>query len=173
VRLVPLDRARHLDNAVRWLNDPETTSWLMLGDLPLSRLAEEEYFNKVALGDPNDVQFAVETCRGEHVGFCGIHRIEWRHRVAETGTVIGDKRRWRQGLGLDAMRVRTRYAREVLGLRQLYATVFAENEASRRALQRAGYSEVGRLPRRYWKRGRHRDVLLLLCELEQRVRSRA
>lgn len=46
VRLVPLDKERHLANAVSWLNDPEVTAWTLVGDLPMTRLAEEDYFNK-------------------------------------------------------------------------------------------------------------------------------
>jgi hypothetical protein len=40
VRLVPLDRSLHLDNAVSWFNDPEVTAWTLAGDWPLGRLAE-------------------------------------------------------------------------------------------------------------------------------------
>ena len=35
VRLVPLDKARHLENAVLWLNDPKLTAWTLIGDFPL------------------------------------------------------------------------------------------------------------------------------------------
>ena len=37
IRLVPLDRDKHLENAVRWFNDPEVTRWLETGDWPLTR----------------------------------------------------------------------------------------------------------------------------------------
>ena len=32
VRLVPLDKDRHLENALRWFNDPTITAWLETGD---------------------------------------------------------------------------------------------------------------------------------------------
>ena len=71
-----------------------------------------------------------------------------------------------QGYGTDAARVRTRYAFEVLGLRQLYSEVFVENAASLKMLGHVGYREAGRVPRRYWKRGAYRDVVLLVNERE-------
>lgn len=61
-------------------------------------------------------------------------------------------------------RVRTRYCFEVLGLRMLISHVFPENEASLRMLARAGYKEVARMPRRYWKRGAYRDLVILVAE---------
>ena len=44
VRLVPLDFDRHFENCYRWINDPDTNEWLAVGDFPMSRLAEKEWF---------------------------------------------------------------------------------------------------------------------------------
>jgi RimJ/RimL family protein N-acetyltransferase len=167
VRLVPLDRSRHLDNAVAWFNDPEVTNWTLVGDWPLCRLAEEEFFAKAEgtslFTTPADVFLAVETLEGEHIGFTGVHRIDWRHGVGSTGTVIGRKDFWRRGFGADTVRVRTAYAFDVLGLRLLLSEAFVGNEASLRMLSRVGYREVGRIPARYFKRGAHRDIVLFAC----------
>jgi [ribosomal protein S5]-alanine N-acetyltransferase len=165
VRLVSLDKTAHFANCVRWLNDPAVTRWTLLGDLPLTRIAEEQFFERVCHPgpEPHELVLAIET-RGEvaeHVGVTGLHAIEWRHGVAQTGLIIGRSQLWSRGLGGDAMRVRTRYAFEVLGLRLLLSQVFAENAASLRALAKVGYREVGRIPQRYWKRGAWRDLVLL------------
>ena len=165
VRLVPLDKAKHLENALAWMNDPEVTAWTHMGDLPLTRLAEEEYFAQTGRDDTS-VGLAVETLAGEHIGFSGLHRIEWRHGAAVTGTIIGRRDLRGKGYGADAAQVRTRYAFEVLGLRLLLSEVMAENTASLRMLQKAGYREVGRIPRRWWKRGAYRDVVILVLERE-------
>jgi RimJ/RimL family protein N-acetyltransferase len=169
VRLVPLDKERHLDNLLRWMSDPDVTEMTLVGDLPISRLSEEDFFNRVTgpVGaHPSDIVLAVETLAGEHVGIAGIHRIQWRHGVAITGTIIGPEEFRGKGYGTDTARLRTRYAFEVLGLRLLMSEVFAENDASLRMLRRVGYREVGRIPRRYWKRGAFRDVVLLVAERE-------
>jgi RimJ/RimL family protein N-acetyltransferase len=170
VRLVPLDKARHLENALLWINDPEVTAWTLVGDTPLARLAEEEFFDRATRAHPageSDVHFAVETLGGEHIGFSGLHRIDWRNGFAMTGTILGRRDLWRQGYGSDAARVRTDYAFEVLGLRLLISEVMAENVGSLRMLKNAGYREAGRLPKRYWKRGAFRDVILLVLERKE------
>ena len=157
VRLVPLDRDKHLENALRWFNDPEVTRWLETGDWPLTRGAEEEFFRAGERQDRASVQFAVESLQGEHVGFSGLRSIDWQSRVAVSGSVIGRKDLWGRGFGTDAANVRNRYAFEVLGLRLLIATVIADNGASLKMLAKAGYTESGRVPGRYWKRGAYRD----------------
>lgn len=160
VRLVPLDRDKHLDNALLWLNDPQTTTWLLVGDLPITRLAEEEYFEQAMKSTTEQVQFAIETLQGQHIGFTGLFKIDWQHASASSGTVIGPPESRGQGLGSDALRVRTRYAFEVLGLRLLLTEAMSENLASCKSLRNAGYQEIGRVPKRYWRRGAYRDVTL-------------
>jgi RimJ/RimL family protein N-acetyltransferase len=161
VRLVPLDREKHLDNALKWFNDPEITQWLETGDWPLTRGAEEEFFRAADRQDRANVQLAVESLQGEHVGFSGLRSIDWQSRVAVSGSVIGRRDLWSKGLGSDAVNVRNRYAFEVLGLRLLIATVIAGNARSLAMLASAGYEEVGRVPERYWKRGAYRDQVIL------------
>ena len=164
VRLVPLDKSRHLDNALLWFNDPTITAWLETGDWPLTRGAEEEFFRAAERPDRASVQFAIETLDGDHVGFSGLRSIDWQSRVAVSGSVIGRTGLWGRGLGTDSARVRTRYAFEVLGLRLLIATVIADNLRSVRMLQSVGYREVGRVPGRYWKRGAWRDQAILVLD---------
>jgi RimJ/RimL family protein N-acetyltransferase len=164
VRLVPLDRERHLDNALQWLNDPEVSFWLDAGDLPITRGAEEEFFRKADDPGSSEVVFAIETLDGEHVGFSGLMRIDWKSRVAYTGTVIGRPDLWGGGLGTDAAKVRADYAFQVLGLRMLISEVLVDNDKSRSMLVKAGYREVARIPRRMWKRGAYHDQVILVLE---------
>lgn len=162
VRLVPLDKARHFENFLRWLSDPEVTARTLIGDFPIGRLAEEAWFDRCTAADPmvaNDVAFAIETLDGTHIGSTGIHMIEWRHGAAKTGTLIGPAECRGKGYGTEVVRLRTRYAFDVLGLRLLLSEVFDDNVAMIRVLEKAGYRKVGVIPRRFWKRGAYRDSL--------------
>ena len=165
VRLAPLDKAKHLANAQLWMNDPEITAWTLVGDFPLSLAAQEVWLDERASGkDPTHVFFAIETLAGEHLGFNGLHQIDYRHGVATTGTVLGRKDLWGKGYGAEASDLRTRYAFEVLGLRLLMSGVMADNVGSLRMLAKAGYKECGRIPRRWWKRGAWRDEVMMVLE---------
>lgn len=167
-KLVPLDKDAHLENVVRWFNDPEVTQWMLTGDFPLSRAAEGEWFdNRMRFAaNPTDLVFAIETLDGTHVGMIGMHAIDHRDGVATTGTTIGDPANWRKGYATDAIRIRSRYAFEVLNLRMLLSEVLEPNAASHKALQRAGYVEYGRIPKRRWKRGEYRDAVLYVLTRE-------
>jgi RimJ/RimL family protein N-acetyltransferase len=173
VRLVPLDREKHLDNAQRWVNDPEITHNLLIGDFPMTKLAEEDWFNKASQRDEKEISFAIELLSGEHIGFSGMHSIHWKDSSALTGTLIGARDQWGKGYGSDAARVRTRYAFEVLGLRYLISAVLEGNDRSLGMLKKAGYVECGRYPKRIWKRGRYVDEILLYMTREMWIEGRA
>lgn len=141
ITLVPPDKALHLENAIRWMNDPGVISYLKL-TTGVTRGMEEEWFDRVQKRDTEFV-WAILDEQGHHIGFTGIHRIHWRLRLGRTGTVIGDKDAWGKGYGSDAMQVRTRFAFETLGLHRLESEARIDNIASQRALEKAGYKREG------------------------------
>lgn len=164
-KLVPLDESKHFENALLWLNDPEVTRCMMVGDLPTTRLMEEEYFRQHANTKTN-ISFAIETLESEHIGFCGLHSVDLHHRHATTGSFIGRRDLWGRGYGSDAVAVRTKYAFEVLDLRILTAEVFSGNPGSLRMLEKNGYLNCGVIPKRYYKRGAFHDAVIMVRSRE-------
>ncbi|HUB10916.1 MAG TPA: GNAT family N-acetyltransferase [Acetobacteraceae bacterium] len=164
VRLVPLDKGKHYENLLAWLNDPDVTAWTLIGDWPFSARTADEHFDKADNFERGGLTLAIEMLDGNHIGIAGIHNIDWRHGTAHTNILIGAKDRWGCGFGLDAVRLRSQYAFNVLGLRMLLTEVMSENLASLSILHKVGYFEVGRIPRRYWKRGSYRDVIMMIAD---------
>jgi len=167
VRLVPLERNRHFENCLRWLNDPQITAGMLSGDFPLVRRAEEEFFDSLGRPGGRQVAFAVETMEEEHIGVAAIRGISFRHGSGRCGVLIGRQQLWGRGYGSDALRVLVGYGLEVVGLRLLLARILADNDRALRIAQKVGFCEVGRLPQRYWKRGSYRDVVLLALRRER------
>jgi ribosomal-protein-alanine N-acetyltransferase len=157
VHLVPVDRDQHLHNAIRWMNDPDVTQFLTL-TTGVTRGMEEEWIQRVQKRDTEFV-WAIHDDRGRHIGFTGLHRIDWRNRRASSGIVIGEKDAWGRGYATDAMLVRTRFAFETLNLHRVESEAFDDNEASQRALERAGYRREGLLRKRFWGEGRWHDTI--------------
>ncbi|MBV6457240.1 MAG: hypothetical protein HONBIEJF_00348 [Fimbriimonadaceae bacterium] len=163
VRLVPLDE-RHFDNALRWINDSEITAWLLVGDYPTTRIAEREWFDGASKSSESNIIFAIETLDGRHVGMSGIHQLDRGNGTAVTGSFIGNPQDWGKGFGTDAALTRARYCFEVLGLRLLMTSFLEGNERSMRMSTRVGFREIGRWPKKYWKRGQFRDEILLALD---------
>lgn len=163
LRLEP-PRPEHLPSYPRWFADTAVTAYLKRQAVP-SLKEEEEWLERMARSE-TDVVWALVLADGSHVGSVGIHRIDWQSRHGTTGTLIGERSAWGQGYATEAMRLRTRYAFEDLGLEKLVTNVWLENEASRRALERVGYRQAGVHRRHVYRHGRWHDVWIgeLLCD---------
>jgi [ribosomal protein S5]-alanine N-acetyltransferase len=155
VRLVPLDRTLHLENALRWMNDPEITASLDL-NLGVTRRQEEAFFDRMEGPNDNDFVWAVLDDQEQHVGFIALHAIHWRHRSATGGLVLGERSAWGRGLATDAVRVRTRFAFDQVGLHRVEGHTI--NPAMARVYEKAGYRHEGTLREKVWRDGRWHDA---------------
>lgn len=167
VRLVPLEEERHFENCVRWMNDPEVTDTLVVGAFPMTEVVERAWFRSLAERHGKDVLFAIETLEGRHIGNSGVHGIDFQTGTAQTGSFIGDPADRGFGFGTDAAMARNRYVFQVLGLRQVYSSYFAGNEASARMQEKAGYEIWGMKPNAIWKNGEWRDEVCTVLTRER------
>jgi RimJ/RimL family protein N-acetyltransferase len=163
VRLVPLERALHLENALRWFNDPEITATLKL-NLGVTRRQEEQLFDRLEAPGDTAFHWAILDEAEQHVGFISLHEINWRHRWAAGGLVIGERSAWGRGIGTDAVRVRARFAFDQVGLHRIEGHTM--NPAMKRVYEKCGYRPEGVARRKFWRSGRWCDAELfaLLAE---------
>ena len=89
IRLRRIER-EDIPTFVRWFSDPKVREFLLL-NRPIS-MAEEEQWFETQLRDSSSEIFAIETNDGVHIGNMGLHDINWTHRRAEMGIVIGEKK---------------------------------------------------------------------------------
>ena len=140
VRLRP-PKAEDAEAMIGWFEDLETTRFLGLRNPPSIEM--EKQWLETTAKDPNSVIWVMEV-GGVAVGTTGIREIDWKNGFGTTGTLIGDRSVWGQGVGSEAMRLRARYAFVQMPLRKLKSSYFDGNVASGKAQAAAGYREVGR-----------------------------
>jgi RimJ/RimL family protein N-acetyltransferase len=154
-RLVPPDRSIHFENALQWMNDPEVTARIKL-NLGVTRKQEEAFFDRIEGRNDCDFTWAILDPSDRHVGFIGLHAINWRNRAATGGIVIGERSAWGHGLATDAVRVRTRFAFTQLGLHRINGHTF--NPAMTRVYEKCGYKREGTARKMFWRDGQWHDV---------------
>jgi len=154
VRLVPLDRTIHLENAYRWLNDPSVTATLK-HNFGVSRREEEVSFEKIETSRDRDLIWGIHDESDRHIGIIGLH-VNWRMRSASGGLFLGDREAWGHGFATDAVRVRLRFAFEQAGLHRVEGHTF--NPAMRRVYEKCGYRPEGVARKAFWRDGRWHDA---------------
>jgi RimJ/RimL family protein N-acetyltransferase len=86
-----------------------------------------------------------------------------RH-VGRLGIVIRNGFR-NVGIGTEMMKALIEQARG-MGLKVLTLSAFASNERARHVYQKVGFTEVGRIPRKFYKQGKYIDEILMAKVLE-------
>lgn len=147
-----------------WMNDFPVQARI---GTPLPRpitLEDEEQWYASINDTTSRVTFAVhETTTGELIGTADLHNINLREGTAEYGVLIGRAAARGRGLGTEITQLTIDYGFTILGLHAIHLSVAEFNIAGRRAYEKAGFRECGRLREQRWYRGRRWDTVLMDC----------
>ena len=149
------------DDYYAWMNDPEVTQFLEVRFYPQSsqRIAE---FVKGVDADRNNVFLAIiNRSTGRHIGNIKLGPINWIHRIAEIGLLLGEKTDWGKGYATEAIRLVTEYAFKTLNLRKVTAGCYANNVGSEKAFLKAGFAKEGIRKDHFFLNGSYVDLVLL------------
>jgi RimJ/RimL family protein N-acetyltransferase len=138
-----------------WLNDSEVTVFQNKGIFPNSIEKQAQYFESL-INNNNDIVLAiVEEDSNKHIGCVGLHKIDWVHRSAELGIVIGDREVWGKKYGKQAWSLITNYGFNVLNLHRIFAIIIEGNIASQKSAEAAGFIQEGNLRDYLFKDGKY------------------
>lgn len=140
----------------RVINDPDV--WISLGRVSPATAKEERdfYENVVHAGTEEHLLVCVDS---SPVGIIGLHDINPHWGTAEIGYFL-DQAAHGNGYATDAVQVLTDYAFNQRRLAKLIASVFAENTASQRVLEKNGFEEEGRLEQYLYRNGKREDMCI-------------
>lgn len=147
------------DSLVKHANNRKV--WLALRDLfphPYTIQDAQEFLQR-AISEQPTTKFCVEV-EGVAAGGIGIHPKEDVHRrTAGLGYWLGEEF-WGRGIMTEAVAAFSDFCFENFPLRRIYAEAFANNPASARVLEKAGFVFEGRLRNNVTKDGKLLDSLL-------------
>jgi [ribosomal protein S5]-alanine N-acetyltransferase len=159
VYLRPLEREDLNARYLSWLNDPEVTRYMETGTFPTTARDLEKFYDEVT-GTRNQVILAVADKKsGQHIGNVKLGPIHWIHRCATFGIMIGDKKFWGKGVGIEATRLMVAYGFNRLNLRRIDLGVFADHDAAVRCYEKVGFQVEGRMRENLFQEGKYVDRL--------------
>jgi RimJ/RimL family protein N-acetyltransferase len=142
-----------------WINNEELRRNFLVFR-PMSREDEQDWFEKIRK-DPQSFLFAMCAHDGTLIGNIGLIAIDWVHRFATSGTLIGDPNFRNKGYGTDAKMLLLNYAFNTLNLNRVNSGAIEFNERSQRYNQKCGYKIEGRERAKYFKDGKYWDHIVL------------
>ena len=145
-------------NWYSWFNDPEVTTFQNKGIFPNTREAQKKYFEHLSSSSRDVVMAIIEKESGLHIGNVGLHNIDWVHRSAEVGIVLGERSAWGKKYGKKAWQMITDYGMDTLNLRRIYAQIMEGNIASCKSAEAAGFKREGLIREAYFKHGKYLNL---------------
>lgn len=160
VRLRALSAA-DLDQVMKWVNDEAVTRYLSQVNRVSSRSQEAAYLQRMMAGDEHARAFSIETTAGEYLGLGSLDEIDFVHRRAELGIIIGQKNLQGKGYGTEAVRLLLGVAFGALNLHKVYLRVVGSHHQAIRVYENCGFREAVRFRRHCFIDGTwHDDVLM-------------
>ena len=92
----------------------------------------------------------------KHIGNLKIGPIDWKHKLSDLITVIGDPEYWGKGYATEAVRQGIEMAFS-MGIRKISAGIYSDNTGSLKAYTRAGFVIEGVLKEHYLLDGKTQD----------------
>jgi RimJ/RimL family protein N-acetyltransferase len=108
-------------------------------------------------GDDRDGTLCAIRAEGEPQGWAGATMTDDRARVAEIAYYVLPAGQGK-GYATDAVRTLAAYAFEELNAHSVVARIRADNDPSRRVVEKAGFTREGRRRESYYREGEHHDV---------------
>ena len=97
------------------------------------------------------------------IGEAGFTNVDFFHRSAEYGIVIGETDCWNRGYGTEATRAMLGYGFTHLRLHMIWLRVSSANPAALRVYTKAGFRTAGRLREGLWIDGHAHDIIYMDC----------
>lgn len=145
----------------QWLNCPETNQYLESRYTPQSLESISNYI-KTMNSKEDEPFFAICWKNNQkHIGNIKLGPVNWIHKRADIGLLIGEKKYWRRGVATEAIRLVGNYAFKNLNLNKLTAGCHVKNIGSVRAFQKAGFTIEGERKKHSFVDGEYLDTVLL------------
>ncbi|MDR1258199.1 MAG: GNAT family N-acetyltransferase [Tannerellaceae bacterium] len=161
ISLRPLE-PEDLDLLYEWEND--SSIWAAGSTVsPYSRYTLKEYIAQShrCIYEMKQLRLMIDTCDGS-VGLADFYDFDVHNRKVAAGVLIDPNHRGK-GIATGTLTLMKGYAFSFLKLHQLYAYMLVANEASRRLLDRCGFTLSGVLTDWTSAGGGFSDVLLFQC----------
>jgi len=132
-----------LELLARWEND--TSNWgYSQQQVPFSRQLLKQYLANAQqdIYEAKQLRLVIEYA-GEAIGLIDLYDFDFNNRRAGIGILIGAEENKKRGFAKEALQVLLPYVENTFDLKQVYASIGANNTASLELFKSAGFKEVG------------------------------
>jgi RimJ/RimL family protein N-acetyltransferase len=150
---------KYLEKALEYINDYDTSSYLITGiPFPLRIDDEMKFYENNDPFSNGKYNFAIlRKSDREYIGNCGINEVDWKNSFCTVGIFLG-KPFWNKGYGTDAMKTLVNFIFNELSLNKIRLFVFEFNQRAIKSYEKCGFTVEGRFRKQLFRNGKFHDV---------------
>lgn len=124
--------------------------------------ADEHWFDAYMAARAHQVRLGI-VLRESHqlIGVAYLLGIDWVHRTAQLGLMVGAQEQWGKGYGTQATMMVIEYAFADLNLNRIQLDVLEDNAGAIKVYERCGFTREGVLREAVYKRGAYRSLIVM------------
>ena len=84
-------------NWYTWFNDPVVTRYQDKGIFANTREKQKVYYDYVTKSTSDIILAIILDSNDTHIGNIGLHKIDYIHRHADVGIILGEMEHWKKG----------------------------------------------------------------------------
>jgi RimJ/RimL family protein N-acetyltransferase len=153
-------RREDLPLLLKWTNDPDLRGMYLRRHFPVDEIEAGEWVAQLHKRT-DSVSFIICLNDGRAIGIIGVHSIDWKNRLGETETVIGEKEFWSHGYATEAKMIILHYAFDTLNLRKMHGAIYGFNKGSQAYNKKCGYQVEGVQRQHVFRNGEYHDRILV------------
>lgn len=158
----PLNSDHHA-LSLKWANDFAVSAPRAMVLRPYALETVAAWGERTRTGPDRTVFALYERASNRVIGETGFTSIDFFHRTAEFGILIGETDCWGQGYGVEATHRMLVYGFTQLRLHHIWLQVSSANERAIRAYARAGFQHAGRRREAQWINDTLCDIVYMEC----------
>lgn len=155
----PLER-EDAPQLAAFINDPAVRRTLLM-HRPMSVGQEVAWLEGLGKDEHHIVLGIARQSDDVLIGTAGLHRLDYRSRLAEFGLALGVRSAWGQGFGSEATRMTLDYAFGTLNLNRVWLQVYASHAPAIRVYEKAGFRKEGVQRAQHFLDGHYEDGVLM------------
>ncbi len=133
----------------KWDIDPEIQMHMPEPKNEVQAIEEQYRYIQECTADEEGYYWTIETTNKDNetdkvaIGTVSLFEINFHHKNAQLGIIIGDKAFWGKGVATEVIREIVAHAFKELGISYIGAEVEEENIPMRKVLEKAGFEQDG------------------------------
>lgn len=161
IYLKPLELEDLNQNYLGWINDEEVTRFMEVGIFPTNHESLKSWWSKIQNSNNDVVLAVVDKKTNKHIGNVKLGSINWIHRNAHYGIMIGDKSFWGKGICKELDKMILNYAFNTLNLNRIYIGFVCGHVAVQKCHEKSGFELEGKIKQHMFINGEYVDMIMM------------